>query len=404
MPKETGLYDVLGLSPSCTPDELKKAYRKLALKYHPDKNPNEGEKFKQISFAYEVLSNPEKREIYDKYGEQGLKEGGGGGGGGFHSPMDIFEMFFGGGMGGRGRRERRGKDIVHQLSVTLGELYKGCTRKLALQKNVVCSKCEGRGGKKGATQKCVRCRGSGMQVRIQQLAPGMVQQIQSVCHDCSGQGEVIDAKDKCKNCEGKKIIREKKILEVHVDPGMVDGQKITFSGEGDQEPGLEPGDIIIVLDEKEHAMYKRVDRSDLLTVMDLELVEALCGFQKVLKTLDDRNLVLTCIPGENIKQDRLKCIYNEGMPHYKNPMEKGKLIIKFNVKFPDVINPALIPQLEACLPPRTEEMIPGDAEEVMLQDFDPEIHRRQQRAQRPTYDDSDDEGGAGPRGVQCPTQ
>lgn len=114
----------------------------------------------------------------------------------------------------------------------------------------------GRGGKRGAVETCSTCRGTGIQIQIQQLGPGLIQQIQSMCSDCRGQGERIDAKNMCKHCQGKKTVRDRKILEVHVDKGMVDGQKITFGGEGDQEPGLEPGDIIIVLDEKEHDTFR----------------------------------------------------------------------------------------------------------------------------------------------------
>ncbi|CAG2060945.1 unnamed protein product [Timema podura] len=207
MVKETTYYDTLGVKPNCTMDELKKAYRKLALKYHPDKNPNEGEKFKQISQAYEVLSTEEKRKIYDMGGEQALKEGGSGGG--FSSPMDIFDMFFGGGRGSmRSRRPQKGKDVIHQLSVSLDELYNGSVRKLALQKNVICEKCEGRGGKKGSVEQCPPCRGTGMQVQVQQLAPGMIQQIQTMCRECQGTGERINPKDRCKTCQGKKTLRQ----------------------------------------------------------------------------------------------------------------------------------------------------------------------------------------------------
>lgn len=401
MVKETKFYDILGVKPGCSPDDLKKAYRKLALKYHPDKNPNEGEKFKQISQAYEVLSDTEKRSIYDQGGEQALKEGGVSGG--FSSPMDLFDMFFGGGFGGgrTRRRERRGKDVVHQLTISLEELYKGTVRKLALQKNIICDKCEGRGGKKGAVEQCPTCRGTGMQVQVQQLGPGMLQQIQSVCPECRGQGERINPKDRCKQCQGKKVVRDRKILEVHVDKGMVDGQKIVFNGEGDQEPELEPGDIIIVLDEKEHPVFKR-NGHDLILRLEIQLVEALCGFQKVIRTLDDRDLVITQLPGEVIKHGDVKCIMNEGMPRYKNPFEKGRLIVQFWVQFPKTIIPELIPQLENCLPPREEVMIPDTAEECILEDFDPEQEARRRHQNKNAYDEDDEMHGPGQK-VQCAT-
>ncbi|XP_003699212.1 dnaJ heat shock protein family (Hsp40) member A4-like [Megachile rotundata] len=399
MVKETTYYDVLGVKPGCAQEDLKKAYRKLALKYHPDKNPNEGERFKQISQAYEVLSNPEKKRIYDQGGEQALKEGGGGGNV-FSSPMDIFDMFFGGGFGRcNRRRERKGQDVMHQLSVSLEELYKGTVRKLALQKNVICDKCEGIGGKKGAVESCTTCHGTGMQVQIQQLGPGMLQHLQSMCADCKGQGERINPRDRCKQCGGKKTVRERKILEVHVDPGMVDGQKIIFSGEGDQEPDYEPGDIVILLEEKEHEVFKR-SRNDLIMRMHLELVEALCGFQKVIRTLDDRNLVVTSYPGTVIKYGDLKCILNEGMPVYKDPFTHGRLIIQFVVNFPKTIDPAVIPTLEQCLPPREEAIIPDNAEECSLVDLDLDLEQEaRRRDQRQAYEE--DEGG--PSRVQCAT-
>ncbi|GFX01230.1 dnaJ homolog subfamily A member 1 [Trichonephila clavipes] len=397
MVKETTYYDILGVKPSCTLDELKKSYRKLALKYHPDKNPSEGEKFKQISQAYEVLSNPEKRKIYDQGGEQAIKEGGVGGGG-MSSPMDIFDMFFG---GGTRKRDNKSANVVHQLGVTVDELYNGAVRKLAVQKNVICEKCEGRGGKKGALEKCSKCNGSGVQTHVQQLGPGMVQRIQSMCSACAGHGEYINPKDRCKNCHGKKVVRERKLIEVHIDKGMEDGHRITFSGEGDQEPGLEPGDIVIVLDEKEHALFKRRG-SDLIMRMELTLVEALCGLQRIIRTPDNRELVITCLPGEVIHNQSLKCILNEGMPQYKNPFEKGKLIIQFVVNFPDQLSGPAITQIETILPPRPEYIIPDNADEAPLLDLTPDQDSRNQRYNRQAYEE-DDERYGGPRGVQCQT-
>lgn len=237
-----------------------------------------------------------------------------------------------------------------------------------------------------------------MQVRIQQLGPGMMQQIQSMCGECQGQGERIDPKLRCKKCNGRKVNRERKILEVQVDKGMEDGQKITFGGEGDQEPGMEPGDIIIVLDEKEHPIFKR-SGIDLIMQQNVNITEALCGFKKTVPTLDDRTLVIQTVPGEVIKPNDLKCVYGEGMPTYRNPFEKGKLIVKFAVDFPETIDPHVADKLEALLPPKDEPIIPDEHDEVNLSEFDPETNRRMGGRS-----EEDDEHGPHGPGVSCATQ
>lgn len=402
MVKETKYYDILGVAPTATDDQLKKSYRKLALKFHPDKNPEGGEKFKEISQAYEVLSDEKKRKLYDQGGEQALKEGGIGGE--FHSPFDIFDMFFGGGRRRQPGEKQRGRDTVHQIKVTLEDLYNATMRQLSVQRNVICSGCNGIGGKEGSVEKCKTCQGTGIFVKLRQIGPGMVQQIQQPCHECGQTGEKIKEKDRCKKCSGKKIVKEKKILECHVDKGMRDGQKVTFKGEADQAPNIEPGDIVIVLDEQEHDVFKR-NGSDLIMNIDITLVEALCGFQRTVKTLDGRTLLLTSHPGEVVKPGELKCVLGEGMPIYRNPMEKGSLVVKFDVKFPEnnwVAQEKLV-NLEKLLPKREEYIISDISEAVHIEDFDrhaPNMHRHHGRE---AYEEDDDEYGQQGRGVQCQT-
>ncbi|KAL5019610.1 hypothetical protein ScPMuIL_002502 [Solemya velum] len=339
---------------------------------------------------YDILG---KRETYDRGGEEAIK-GGGTGGMDFHAPMDIFDMFFGGGRGGRRNRgSKKGKDVVHQLSVSLEKLYNGATRKLALHKKVLCGKCEGRGGEEEAVERCSTCKGSGMQVKVHQLAPGFIQQVQTVCGDCQGQGERINPK-----------YQERKILEVHIDKGMKDGENIRFHGEGDQEPGIEPGDVLITLDEKEHSVFRRHDR-DLIMPMQIELVEALCGFHRTITTLDRRTLVISTIPGEVIKHGDIKCIMNEGMPLYRDPFEKGRLIIKFTVNFPEnnFSSTAKISLLEKYLPPRPELVIPDCAEELDLVDYSLS-NNASGRRRGEAYDEDDGEPGVGGQRVECASQ
>ncbi|KDP42967.1 hypothetical protein JCGZ_23909 [Jatropha curcas] len=407
----TRYYEILGVSKNASQDDLKKAYKKAAIKNHPDKG-GDPEKFKELAQAYEVLSDPEKREIYDQYGEDALKEGMGGGGGG-HSPFDIFESFFGGspfGGGGssRGRRQRRGEDVVHPLKVSLEDLYLGTTKKLSLSRNVICSKCNGKGSKSGASMKCPGCQGTGMKVSIRQLGPSMIQQMQHACNECKGTGEAISDKDRCSQCKGEKVVPEKKVLEVIVEKGMQHGQKITFPGEADEAPDTITGDIVFVLQQKEHPKFKRKG-DDLIVEHNLSLTESLCGFQFVLTHLDGRQLLIKSNPGEVVKPDSFKAINDEGMPMYQRPFMKGRLYIHFNVEFPDSLTLDQVKALEAILPPRPSSMLTDmeldECEETTLHDvnMEEEMRRKDQRSQQEAYDEDDDMPSGGQR-VQCAQQ
>lgn len=407
----TRYYEILGVPKTASADDLKKAYKKAAIKNHPDKG-GDPEKFKELAHAYEVLSDPEKREIYDQYGEDALKEGMGGGGGGM-DPFDIFSSFFGGssfGGGGssRGRRQRRGEDVVHPLKVSLEDLYLGTTKKLSLSRNVLCSKCNGKGSKSGASMKCSGCQGTGMKVTIRQLGPGMIQQMQHPCNECKGTGETISDKDRCPQCKGEKVVQEKKVLEVHVEKGMQNGQKITFPGEADEAPDTVTGDIVFVLQQKEHPKFKRKSE-DLFVEHSLSLTDALCGYQFILSHLDGRQLLIKSQPGEVVKPNSYKAVNDEGMPMYQRPFMRGKLYIHFNVDFPDSLGIDQVEALEKILPPKPQSQLTDmeidECEETTLHDVNIEDEmRRKAQQQQEAYEEDDDDLPGGAQRVQCAQQ
>ena len=234
-------YEILGVDKKADFNTIKKAYFKLARTHHPDRGGDK-DKFQEIQGAYEVLSDKEKRELYDKYGEDGIKEGGGGG-----HPGDLFSNLFGNPRERGPTGPKKGKPVMHPLKCTLEEIYNGKTTKIAVNRERICAKCEGRGGKEGAVQKCTTCRGRGIVTRMTQLGPGMYSQSQGPCDDCRGKGEVIDEANKCQTCKGKKVIKEKKILDAQVDKGAPNNCQYTFHGEADEYPGAEPGDVVIVV-------------------------------------------------------------------------------------------------------------------------------------------------------------
>ena len=226
---------------------------------------------------------------------------------------DLFAQFFGGGgafggglgggLGGMfgGMREtgpKKARTIEHKHKVSLEDMYRGKVSKLALQKSVLCPSCDGRGGKEGAVKQCAGCGGQGVKTMMRQMGP-MIQRFQTVCPDCNGEGEMIKDKDRCKACKGKKTTVERKVLHVHVDRGVKNGAVIDFPGEGDQVPGVQPGDVRFVIEQKPHQRFVRRE-DDLIYKAEIDLLTALAGGVLHIEHLDERWLNVEILPGEVI--------------------------------------------------------------------------------------------------------
>lgn len=377
----TKLYETLGVEKSANGKEIKKAYRKLAVKHHPDKGGDE-HKFKEISAAYEILSDTEKRATYDKYGLEGLSEDGGGGGG----QDDLFSMFFGGGRS-RASGPKKGESVNHPLKVSLEDLYNGKTAKIAINRQVIV----------GEAKICNTCDGQGVVLELRQIALGMVQQIQRRCTDCGGTGYRATRK------------KERKILEVLVEKGMKHNEKIQFRGMADEKPNMEAGDVNFIIQEKEHDLFKRKG-ADLLITKSLSLNEALCGFEWTFKHLDGREIAIKSKPGEVIKpeasstQPFVKIVPNEGMPSRGNPFVKGNLYVLFRVEFPTdgELNKKTTEQLKKLLPNPAMD-VSYDEEEVEVVHLEHADVKNFGKGGAGSHDreyDSDEEGG-GAEQVQC---
>jgi DnaJ family protein A protein 2 len=397
-------YELLGVPKDASTEAIKKAYRKLALTHHPDRGGNE-EKFKQITRAYEILSDESKRKIYDEHGEEGL-EGGAGGGGGGGGAADLFDILTGGMGGRRGQQggKRRGEDVLFPLKVTLEDLYNGTTKKLRLTKNVICADCQGKGGKGDSIQTCRSCKGQGVKIIIRQLAPGMVQQMQTYCNDCNGEGKIVDPKDRCKTCEGRRTVKEKKTLEVFIHKGMRHGQRIPFQGEGDEAPDIVPGDVVVVLQQQEHDVFKR-EGPNLFMTKKISLADALCGTHFAVRHLDGRVLSVKTEPGVVLKQDEVKAVKGEGMPSERSQFERGNLFIRFEVEFPKSgeLSENTLKLLRKILPQgehKMEDDVPPNSEEVHLSDVDIEAERRRleqlEREHREAHEEDDEPHVRGP--------
>jgi DnaJ homolog subfamily A member 2 len=390
-------YEKLGVSPDATQEEITRAFRVKAKEYHPDLNPGKEELFKEANEAHEVLSNPQKRQIYDQFGEEGLKSGGGGGfGGGFG---DIFEMFSGQSQR-RQRGPQKGESVRRALGVSLEDLYNGLEKKIKITRTKNCGECEGKGTKdESKIKSCAKCKGQGIVMGYQEIGPGFVQKVQTYCPDCKGDGKSIEKKYKCKQCKGDKFSPEEKILNIYVDKGMKEGQKIVFDGEADERPGILPGDIVFILQQKPHDVFQR-DGNHLIMKKKISLSEALTGLTFKFKHLDGRTIVASSKEGSVIKPEHVLEIKGEGMPKWKSPFDKGNLLIQFEVEFPKKIPTQMKEKLEEILPKKQKIQVTEDDYDVTL--VEP-VFEEEQKKHREAYDEDDEDDHQG-QGISCGTQ
>lgn len=337
-------YEILGVSKSADASEIKKAYRKMAIKYHPDKNPDDKgaeEKFKEAAEAYEVLSNQEKRQRYDQFGHAGMGGAAGGGfGGGFSNMEDIFSSFgdifgghFGGGFGGGsrrgGRRVNKGSDLRVRVKLTLEEIANGVTKKIKLNKYVPCDTCDGSGAKGGSSGKstCSTCNGSGQVTRIQRTILGQMQ-TSSTCPTCGGEGSIVT--DKCTSCHGEGIVKKDDVISIDIPAGVGEGMQLSVSGKGNaaRRGGIN-GDLLIVIQEIDHEELVR-DDSNLLYNLFVTVPDAILGTTAEIPTLTGK--VKVKIDG-GTQSGKILRLRGKGLPDV-NGYGKGDLLVKVNVWIP----------------------------------------------------------------------
>lgn len=340
MPKD--YYDILSVSKDASQDEIKKAYRKLAFKYHPDRNKGDKqkeEKFKEASEAYQVLGDSQKRQQYDRFGHSAFN-----GRGGFQDVGDIFETFkdifnsdffgggFGGGFGGFEdlfsssgfKRVRKGVDLYHEVELDLREVLTGIEKEISFQGHCSCSVCKGSGAKPGTRRKnCPQCQGRGQQVSQKGFFS-----FASTCSFCRGQGTILESP--CGNCYGKGIIRKKRTLTVKVPPGVNSGTRLRLQGEGEPGPqGAAPGDFYMEVHLKSHPLFVKKGR-DIKTSVSISYLQALLGTEKSLTGLTEQETVSIppgTQPGTQIR------LPHRGLPGLDNPT-RGDMICEIYVELP----------------------------------------------------------------------
>ncbi|GIJ98859.1 dnaJ-protein scj1 [Aspergillus viridinutans] len=353
-------YKILGLDRSASERDIKRAYRTLSKKFHPDKNPGDEtarEKFVEIADAYDVLSTPATRKIYDQYGHEGIEQHRQGGTAGrpANDPFDLFSRFFGGGGHfGHAPGHRRGPNMEMLVGLPLQDFYTGREIRFGIEKQQICDACEGTGSEDRQVVTCPKCSGRGRIIQKHMLAPGMYQQVQMPCDACHGQGKTI--KKPCPVCAGQRVVRREVETVATVEPGMGAGTRLVFENEGDESPDWVAGDLVLVLEEKEPELAAEEERRTDGTFFRrkgrhlfwrevLSLREAWMGdWTRNITHLDGHVVQLGRKRGEIVQPLSVETVKGEGMPfyseghlheHHDHDSEPGDLYVEYTVILPD---------------------------------------------------------------------
>ena len=347
MAEKRDYYEVLGIQKGASKDEIKKAYRKMAMKYHPDRNPGDKEaeeKFKEAAEAYEVLSDDQKRARYDQFGHAGMQ--GGAGGGGFNMDIeDIFSNFgdifggfgFGGGFsrsaGGSSRRVNKGTNLRVKVKLTLKEIAEGAEKKIKVKKYCACQSCSGTGaqGGKGGTETCPTCHGSGMITQVRQTMLGQMRST-SPCPNCGGTGTVI--KNKCTSCGGTGIVQGEEVITINIPAGVTDGMSMTVQGKGNAaRNGGVNGDLLVVFEEEPDPLLTRED-NNLVYKLNISVPDAILGTTAEIPTISGK-VKFKIEPGT--QPGSILRLKGKGLPTY-GEYGKGDLLVFVNVWIPNPKN------------------------------------------------------------------
>ncbi|MCB0516109.1 MAG: molecular chaperone DnaJ [Chitinophagales bacterium] len=348
MANKKDYYEILGVSRDASADEIKKAYRKTALKYHPDRNPDNKEaedKFKEAAEAYEVLSDPQKRSQYDRFGHAGMGNGGFSGGGGmnmediFSNFGDIFGDFFDGGFGGGfgGARARgggggtRGSNLRVKVKLTLEEIANGVQKKIRLRRDIPCSTCNATGAKGNAVTTCTTCNGTGQVRRVTNTILGPMQTA-STCPTCHGEGKIIS--QKCDSCKGTGVQSSEENIELNIPAGVANGMQLSISGKGNAgHRGGRAGDLIILIEEEAHEHFVR-DGQNLLYTLHINFADAVLGTNVEIPTLQNKAKIKIPAGTQSGKVFRLR---DKGLPAI-NAYGKGDLLVEVNIWTPQHVS------------------------------------------------------------------